>query len=41
MDLAEKATTSNGMKKLLGVILIPAINLAGIAIIVRIERKGD
>ncbi|MHB8117216.1 MAG: alkaline phosphatase family protein [Methanothrix sp.] len=41
MDLAEKAATSGGMKKILGVILILAINLAGIALIIRIWRKRD
>jgi len=41
MDLAGKAAMPGGSKKILGVILILAINLAGIAIIVRIWRKGD
>ncbi|MEI8002885.1 MAG: alkaline phosphatase family protein, partial [Methanothrix sp.] len=41
MDLAGKAATSGGIKKILGVILILAINIGGIALIVRIRRKGD
>ena len=41
MDLAGKTATSGGMKKILGVILILAINLVGIALILRIWRKGD
>ena len=41
MDLAGKAATSGDMKKILGVILIMAINIGGIALIVRIRRKGD
>jgi hypothetical protein len=36
MDKAGKAVTSGGMKKTLGMILILAINLAGIAPVVRI-----
>jgi hypothetical protein len=41
MHLAGKTATSSGMKRILGVILILAINLAGIALIIRIWRKGD
>ena len=41
MHLAGKPATSSGMKKILGAILILAINLAGIALIIRIWRKGD
>jgi hypothetical protein len=41
MDLARKTATSGGMKRILSVILILAINLAGIALIFRIWRKGD
>ena len=41
MDLAGKAATSGGTKKILGVILILAINLAGIAIIIRIWKGRD
>ena len=42
MDLAgkEAAPLGSGTKKMIGIILILAINLAGIAIIVRIWRKG-
>ncbi len=40
MDLAGKAGLPGGIKKILGVILILAINLAGTAIIIRILRKG-
>lgn len=41
MDLAGKAATSGDRKKILGVILILVINLAGIAIILRIWKNGD
>ena len=41
MDLTEKTATSSGMKKILGAILILAINLAGIAIIFRIWKGRD
>jgi hypothetical protein len=42
MELAGKeAPLGSGMKKMIGIILIMAINLAGIAIIARIWRKGD
>jgi len=42
MDLAGKTEPlGSGMKKIWGVILILAINLAGIAIIVKIWRKGE
>ena len=42
MDLAGKtaAAPSGDMKKMIGIILILAINLAGIAIIIRIWKKG-
>ncbi|VVB71501.1 2,3-bisphosphoglycerate-independent phosphoglycerate mutase [uncultured archaeon] len=40
MDLAGKAAPGGEMKKIIGIILILAINLAGIAIIVRIWKKG-
>jgi hypothetical protein len=42
MDLAGKeAPLGSGMKKMIGIILILAINLAGIAIIMRIWGKGN
>jgi 2,3-bisphosphoglycerate-independent phosphoglycerate mutase len=41
MDLAGKAATSGSTKKILGVILILAINLAGIVIIFRIWKGRD
>ena len=41
MDLAGKTATSGSTKKILGVILILAINLAGIMIIFRIWKNGD
>lgn len=40
MDLAGKTGLPGGIKKILGVILILAINLVGTAIIIRILRKG-
>ncbi|HUS76083.1 MAG TPA: hypothetical protein VMY43_08760 [Methanothrix sp.] len=41
MDLAGKATPlGSGMKKIIGIILILAINLAGIVIMIRIWKKG-
>ena len=39
MDLAGKAGLPGGIKKILGTILILAINLAGIALIFRIWKK--
>ncbi|MDD1760969.1 MAG: alkaline phosphatase family protein [Methanothrix sp.] len=41
IDLASKSTASSSMRKMLGVILILAINLGGIAMIVLIWRKAD
>ncbi|MCK9440743.1 MAG: alkaline phosphatase family protein [Methanothrix sp.] len=41
MDLAGKAAPQGDWKRIIGIILILAINLAGIAIIVRIWKKGD
>jgi 2,3-bisphosphoglycerate-independent phosphoglycerate mutase len=41
MDLTEKAAPQGDWKRIIGIILILAINLAGIAIIVRIWKKGD
>jgi hypothetical protein len=41
MDLAGKMAMPGSMKKILGVILILAINLVGIALIIRIWKKGD
>ena len=41
IDLARQSTASSSMKKILGAMLILAINLAGIAMIVRIWRKAD
>jgi hypothetical protein len=42
IDLAEKAVPLSGdMKKLIGIILILAINLAGLAIIIRIWKRGE
>jgi hypothetical protein len=40
MDLAGKAAPQGDWKKIIGIVLILAINLAGIAIIVRIWKKG-
>jgi 2,3-bisphosphoglycerate-independent phosphoglycerate mutase len=40
MDLAGKAEPQGNWKRIIGIVLILAINLAGIAIIVRIWRKG-
>lgn len=41
MDLAGKATPlGSGIKKIIGIILILAINLAGIVIIIRIWKRG-
>jgi 2,3-bisphosphoglycerate-independent phosphoglycerate mutase len=40
MDLAGKAAPKSDWKRIIGIILILAINLAGIAIIVRIWKKG-
>jgi hypothetical protein len=41
LDLAGKATPlGGGMKKIIGIILILAINLAGIVIIIRIWKRG-
>jgi len=41
MDLAGKeAPLGSGTKKMIGIILILAINLAGIAIIARIWKRG-
>ncbi len=41
MDLAGKAEPQGDWKRIIGIILILAINLGGIAIIVRIWKKGD
>lgn len=41
MDLAGKAAIPGSMKKILGVILILVINLAGVAIITRIWKRGE
>lgn len=41
MDLAGKAAPKSDWKRIIGIILILAINLGGIAIIVRIWKKGD
>ncbi|MDD4652257.1 MAG: sulfatase-like hydrolase/transferase [Methanothrix sp.] len=41
MDLAGKAAPQGDWKRIIGIVLILAINLAGIAIIVRIWRKGS
>ena len=41
MDLAEKAAPQGDWKRIIGIIIILAINLVGIAIIVRIWKKGD
>ena len=41
MDLAGEEAPLGSGKKMIGIILILAINLAGIAIIMRIWRKGD
>jgi hypothetical protein len=41
MDLAGKAAPQGDWKRIIGIIFILAINLAGIAIIVRIWKKGD
>ena len=41
MDLAGKATPQGDWKRIIGIILILAINLVGIALIIRIWRKGD
>ena len=40
MDLAGKAAPSGDMKKMIGIILILAINLVGIALIIHIWKKG-
>jgi hypothetical protein len=40
MDLAGKAVPQGNWKRIIGIVLILAINLAGIAIIVRIWKKG-
>jgi hypothetical protein len=40
MDLAGKAAPQGDWKRIVGIILILAINLAGIVIIVRIWKKG-
>ena len=41
MDLAGKAASQGNWKRIIGIVLILAINLAGIAIIVRIWKKGN
>jgi 2,3-bisphosphoglycerate-independent phosphoglycerate mutase len=41
MDLGGKAEPQSDWKRIIGIILILAINLGGIAIIVRIWKKGD
>jgi len=41
MDLGGKAAPEGDWKRIIGIIFILAINLAGIAIIVRIWKKGD
>jgi 2,3-bisphosphoglycerate-independent phosphoglycerate mutase len=41
MDLAGKAAPSGDMKKMIGIILILAINLAGIAVIIRIWKREE
>ena len=41
IDLVGKPTASSSTKKMLGVILILAINLGGIAMIIRIWRRAD
>jgi hypothetical protein len=41
MDLAGKAAPESDWKRIIGIMLILAINLVGIAIIVRIWKKGD
>jgi hypothetical protein len=41
MNLAGKAAPQGDWKRIIGIILILAINLIGIAIIVRIWKKGD
>jgi len=41
MDLAGKAAPQGDWKRIIGIILIQAINLAGIAIIVGVWRKDD
>ena len=40
IDLAGKAATGGDMKKMIGIIIILAINLVGIALIIRIWKKG-
>ena len=41
MDLAGKAAPQGDWKRIIGIILILAINIGGIAIIVRIWKKGN
>ena len=41
MDLAGKTAFSSDMKKMIGIILILAINLAGIALIIRIWKREE
>ncbi len=41
MDLTGKAAPQGDWKRIIGIILILAINLVGIAVIVRIWKKGD
>jgi len=41
MDLAGKAAPQGDWKRIIGIILILAINLAGIAVIFRIWKRGD
>jgi len=41
IDLTGKAAPEGDWKRIIGIILILVINLAGIALIIRIWRKGD
>ena len=41
VDLAGKAGLAEGWKRIIGIVLILVINLVGIAVMVRIWRKGD
>jgi hypothetical protein len=40
MDLAGKAAPQGDWKRIIGIVLILAINRAGIAVIIRIWKKG-
>jgi len=41
MDLAGKTAFSSDMKKMIGIILILAINLVGILLIIRIWKREE